>query len=47
MKYLLMIVGILVLCIPDDASWLQFVLQGAIGLAMFITGVILTLEEDK
>jgi predicted Na+-dependent transporter len=47
MKYLLMIVGILVLCIPDDAGWLQFVLQGAIGLAMFITGVILTLEEDK
>lgn len=47
MKYLLMIVGILVMCIPDDAGWLQFVLQGAIGLAMFITGVILTLEEDK
>ena len=47
MKYLLMIVGILVMCVPDDASWLQFVLQGAIGLAMFITGVILTLEEDK
>ena len=47
MKYLLMIVGILVLCIPDDAGWLQFALQGAIGLGMFITGVILTLEEDK
>jgi predicted Na+-dependent transporter len=47
MKYLLMIVGILVLCIPDDASWLQFAVQGAIGLAMFITGVILTLEEDR
>ena len=47
MKYLLMIVGSLVLCIPDDASWLQFAVQGAIGLAMFITGVILTLEEDK
>jgi hypothetical protein len=47
MKYLLMIVGILVLCVPDDAGWLQFALQGAVGLAMFITGVILTLEEDK
>lgn len=47
MKYLLMIVGILVMCVPDDASWLQFALQGAVGLAMFITGVILTLEEDK
>jgi len=42
-----MIVGILVLCVPDDAGWLQFALQGAVGLAMFITGVILTLEEDK
>jgi predicted Na+-dependent transporter len=47
MKYLLMIVGILVLCVPDDAGWLQFALQGSVGLAMFITGVILTLEEDK
>ena len=47
MKYFLIIAGILVLCIPDDAGWLQFVLQGAIGLGMFITGVILTLEEDK
>jgi predicted Na+-dependent transporter len=47
MKYLLMIVGLLVLCVPDDAGWLQFALQGAVGLAMFITGVILTLEEDK
>ena len=47
MKYFLIIAGILVLCIPDDAGWLQFALQGAIGLAMFITGVILTLEEDK
>ena len=47
MKYLLIIAGILVMCVPDNASWLQFALQGAIGLAMFITGVILTLEEDK
>ena len=47
MKYFLIIAGILVMCIPDSAGWLQFILQGAIGLAMFITGVILTLEEDK
>jgi predicted Na+-dependent transporter len=47
MKYFLIIAGILTMCIPDNASWLQFVLQGAVGLAMFITGVILTLEEDK
>ena len=47
MKYLLMIVGILVLCVPDDAGWLQFVLQGAIGLAMFITGIVLVLDKDN
>jgi hypothetical protein len=46
MKYLLMIVGILVMCVPEDASWLQFALQGAIGLAMFITGVVLVLDKD-
>jgi membrane-bound ClpP family serine protease len=47
MKYLLMIVGILIICVPDDASFLQFALQGAIGLAMFITGVVLALDEKN
>jgi hypothetical protein len=47
MKYFLMIAGILVMCIPDNASWLQFALQGAIGLAMFITGVVLVLDKEK
>jgi hypothetical protein len=47
MKYLLMIVGILVMCVPDDASWLQFAVQGAIGLAMFVTGVVLALDEKN
>lgn len=47
MKYLLMIGGILVMCIPDNASWLQFALQGAFGLAMFITGVVLVLDKEK
>ncbi len=46
MKYLLIIAGILVLCIPDNAGWLQFALQGAIGLAMFITGIVLVLDKD-
>jgi hypothetical protein len=34
------------MCIPDNAIWLQFVLQGAVGLAMFITGIVLVLDED-
>jgi hypothetical protein len=47
MKYFLMIAGILVMCVPDNASWLQFALQGAVGLAMFITGVVLALDKDN
>lgn len=46
MKYFLMIAGILVMCVPDNASWLQFALQGAVGLALFITGVVLALDKD-
>jgi len=34
------------MCIPDNASWLQFVLQGSVGLAMFITGIVLVLDKD-
>jgi len=45
-KYFLIIAGILTMCIPDNASWLQFALQGTVGLAMFITGVVLVLDED-
>jgi hypothetical protein len=47
MKYFLIIAGILVMCVPDNASWLQFVLQGAVGLAMFITGIVLILDKDN
>ena len=46
MKYFLMIAGILVMCVPDNASGLQFALQGALGLVMFITGVVLALDKD-
>jgi hypothetical protein len=46
MKYFLIIAGILTMCIPDNASWLQFALQGAFGLAMFITGIVLVLDKD-
>lgn len=46
MKYFLMIAGILVMCVPDNASWLQLALQGAVGLALFITGVVLALDKD-
>jgi hypothetical protein len=47
MKYVLIILGILVMCVPDNAGWLQFTLQGAVGLALFITGVVLALDEQE
>jgi hypothetical protein len=46
-KYFLLIAGILVMCVPDNASWLQFAVQGAIGLAMFITSIVLILDKDN
>lgn len=47
MKYALMIAGLLVMCVPEDAGFLRFVLQGGFGLLMFIGGVALCIEEDK
>ena len=46
MKYFLIIAGILTMCIPDNAGWLQFALQGVFGIAMFITGIVLVLDKD-
>lgn len=45
-KYVLIFTGIFVMCVPDDASLVQFALQGALGLALFITGMVKTLEEQ-
>ncbi len=46
MKYFLIVAGILTMCVPDDAGWLQFVLQGVAGLAMFIVGVGMMLDSQ-
>jgi predicted Na+-dependent transporter len=46
MKYFLIVAGILTMCVPDDAGWLQFVLQGVVGLAMFIAGISLMLQSQ-
>ena len=39
LKYVCMIVGILLMCVPDDASVLHFLVQGSLGLALFSYGV--------
>jgi len=46
MKYFLIVAGILTMCVPDNAGWLQFVLQGVVGLAMFIAGISLMLQSQ-
>jgi hypothetical protein len=47
MKYGLMLAGLLTMCVPDDAGFLRFALQGGLGLLMFIGGVALAIEESK
>ena len=47
MKYALMIAGLIVMCVPEQAGLLRFTLQGGLGLLMFIGGVALALEEEQ
>ena len=46
-KYVAMIVGIIVMCVPEDASMLQFALQGLVGLTIFGFGVVAALSEAE
>ena len=45
MPYFLMFAGLITMCVPEEASFLQFAVQGAVGLALFITGVVKVLDE--
>lgn len=47
MKYALMIAGILVMCVPEDAGFLRFALQGLAGLGLFGLGTLMALDEDR
>lgn len=38
-KYLVMIAGIIIMCVPEDASTGRFLIQASIGLALFGYGV--------
>lgn len=46
-KYVAMIAGVLIMCVPDDASVLRFILQGGLGLILFGIGVALSIEESN
>lgn len=45
-KYAAMIVGLITMCVPEDASFLRFAVQGLAGLAIFVIGVLLALDEE-
>jgi hypothetical protein len=47
MKYGLMLAGLLTMCVPDDAGFLRFALQGSFGLLLFVGGVALALKEEE
>jgi predicted Na+-dependent transporter len=47
MKYALMIAGLIVMCVPETAGFLRFILQGGLGLMMFLGGWALAMEEAK
>ncbi len=46
-KYVAMIAGIAITCVPEDAGMLRFILQGGFGLALFGLGVLLALDEAE
>ena len=46
-KYVAIFVGILIMCVPEDASMLRFAFQGLIGLAIFTVGIISMLNEES
>jgi len=46
MHYFLLIGGMIVMCVPEDASLLRFAIQGIIGLSMFVSGVAIVLEKN-
>ena len=46
MKYALMIAGLIVMCVPEDAGMLRFALQGIAGLAIFFLGLALALDDE-
>ena len=45
MNYVLLFVGLLVMCVPEDAGFLRFALQGGFGLMMFIAGATTLINE--
>jgi hypothetical protein len=47
MHYVLMIAGLITMCVPEEAGFLRFALQGGLGLSMFGFGTLIALEENN
>ena len=47
MSYILMIVGLVTMCVPEEASLTRFIIQGGIGLGLFFLGANMTYEDDS
>jgi hypothetical protein len=47
LKYVAMIAGLIIMCVPEDASFLQFAVQGLIGLSIFIAGTVALIDSAE
>jgi hypothetical protein len=45
MPYFLIFAGLLTMCVPEDAGFLRFALQGGFGLMVFIAGATALINE--
>lgn len=46
-KYAAIIAGIVIMCVPEEASMLRFVLQGGFGLSVFGLGILACVYEGR
>jgi len=47
-KYIAFFAGLMIMMVPDDASILQFTLQGIVGLSLTLYGIAAMLwEQDE
>ena len=47
LKYVAICSGLLIMCVPEDASFLQFAVQGLVGLSIFIAGTVALIDSAE
>jgi hypothetical protein len=45
LKYVAIFSGLMIMCVPEDASLLRFAVQGLIGLSIFIAGTVALIDS--